>query len=212
MNKKLGSAFFAILTIIFFFIGKEDSNSKQDNNNSFRNTYRNIQQNMESDNVTLKYNQRTNNNGGDYVLVTLKEVNFEFNDAKLTEIAKNSLLSLSPFVNEEYIITIIGHTDKVGTAQYNQLLSDQRANNVKYYLSKMNKVGNMIEAYGVGENFPIVNIEEENLENRRVEIKISKKEVQEKEEEEEKESDWLQNLANIAAIISAITAIAILFI
>ena len=75
---------------------------------------------------------------------------------------------------------IEGHTDNVGTAEYNQKLSDARANSVRQYL--INNFGikaSRLTAVGYGLTKPIAsnNTEEGRQENRRVQavIKAMKK-------------------------------------
>jgi outer membrane protein OmpA-like peptidoglycan-associated protein len=71
-------------------------------------------------------------------------------------------------------ITVIGHTDNVGTAQYNQSLSERRARAVEQYLQGQGVVDQRIESSGKGENMPRAsnNTESGRQLNRRVEIVI----------------------------------------
>ncbi|MEL7120074.1 MAG: OmpA family protein [Bacteroidota bacterium] len=71
-------------------------------------------------------------------------------------------------------ILIQGHTDAVGSAQYNQKLSQDRANAVKAYLIKNGVPANLVEAKGFGESNPVADneTEEGKAQNRRVEIKF----------------------------------------
>jgi OOP family OmpA-OmpF porin len=52
-------------------------------------------------------------------------------------------------------ITVTGHTDRIGSAAYNQKLSQRRANAVKDYLVGKNLQGERIEAQGMGETQPV---------------------------------------------------------
>ena len=52
-------------------------------------------------------------------------------------------------------ITISGHTDSVGTARYNQMLSVKRAQSVKEYVVKMGGIApERVEAKGYGSSRP----------------------------------------------------------
>lgn len=53
------------------------------------------------------------------------------------------------------VITITGHTDRIGTAQYNQKLSERRALAVKDYLVGKNIQASSMEARGQGETSPV---------------------------------------------------------
>jgi len=51
-------------------------------------------------------------------------------------------------------VIVIGHTDRLGSAAYNQKLSDQRAQTVRDYLVGQSVGTNVIEARGLGETQP----------------------------------------------------------
>ena len=69
-------------------------------------------------------------------------------------------------------IEVVGHTDDVGDDNYNQELSQQRANVVHDYLVERGVSPHKIVAMGAGEGLPIASnsTEEGRAENRRVEI------------------------------------------
>lgn len=76
----------------------------------------------------------------------------------------------------ENVVTIEGHTDTDGTEQYNQKLSQQRAEKIQEYLSSKNLNIAQLKSVGYGEDKPLFapdDTEEKKAENRRVEIKIS---------------------------------------
>jgi OOP family OmpA-OmpF porin len=56
------------------------------------------------------------------------------------------------------IIAVAGHTDRIGSAAYNQKLSEQRANAVKSYLESKDIPANRISAEGKGETQPATNL------------------------------------------------------
>lgn len=72
-------------------------------------------------------------------------------------------------------ITVIGHTDDIGTDLYNDVLSKKRAQSVSEYISSLNVVtGSKIQFYGKGSKYPIDNNSSDygRSRNRRVEIII----------------------------------------
>lgn len=76
---------------------------------------------------------------------------------------------------DETSITVSGHTDNVGRADYNQNLSQQRASSVAGYLVNKGVAGNRVSAIGYGMNQPIASNANESgrSQNRRVEIVIN---------------------------------------
>jgi OOP family OmpA-OmpF porin len=72
-------------------------------------------------------------------------------------------------------ITVVGHTDSSGSDEYNQALSERRANSVKDYLVSKGVDGNKIHASGMGEKQPTTSnaTKEGRAQNRRVEITVS---------------------------------------
>ena len=76
-------------------------------------------------------------------------------------------------INLETLIAT-GHTDSIGTEQYNMGLSQRRANTVKNYLISKGIPADRIYAEGKGESSPIASnkTREGRAQNRRVEIEI----------------------------------------
>ena len=72
------------------------------------------------------------------------------------------------------IIMIGGHTDSVGSKEYNQALSEKRAISVKKYLVSKGLKAEKIESHGYGETQPIAdNMERKGrAKNRRIEITV----------------------------------------
>jgi len=58
--------------------------------------------------------------------------------------------------NGRGFMTIVGHTDRIGSADYNQRLSEQRAHTVAQYLVQRGVPAQAIRAIGIGESEPIV--------------------------------------------------------
>jgi OOP family OmpA-OmpF porin len=52
-------------------------------------------------------------------------------------------------------VHVNGHTDRMGSAQYNQKLSERRAGVVKNYLVSKGMDGSKIEVFGYGKTYPI---------------------------------------------------------
>ena len=82
---------------------------------------------------------------------------FSFDKAELKPEGKVMLDDLARQLNgTNYdVIHAIGHTDRFGSSQYNQKLSERRANGVKDYLMGKNIAANRIEASGRGESQPV---------------------------------------------------------
>ncbi|MCC2595241.1 OmpA family protein [Pusillimonas sp. MFBS29] len=76
-------------------------------------------------------------------------------------------------INLETLIAT-GHTDSIGTEQYNQGLSQRRANSVKSYLVSKGVPADRIYVEGKGETSPVASnsTREGRAQNRRVEIEI----------------------------------------
>ena len=76
-------------------------------------------------------------------------------------------------VNLEVIIAV-GHTDWIGTAEYNQKLSERRANAVKAYLVSKGIEKNRVYTEGKGKKQPVADnrTAEGRAKNRRVEIEV----------------------------------------
>jgi len=71
-------------------------------------------------------------------------------------------------------LMIVGHTDNVGRDDYNQGLSERRANSARRYLESRNVDPNRIDTRGVGEMEPVASnaTDSGRARNRRVEIAI----------------------------------------
>jgi outer membrane protein OmpA-like peptidoglycan-associated protein len=72
-------------------------------------------------------------------------------------------------------IAVGGYTDNVGTDQFNQGLSEQRASSVRDYLVQQGVPGNSITANGFGNTLPVASNDNSagRQENRRVELVVS---------------------------------------
>lgn len=84
---------------------------------------------------------------------------FAFNSAVLSEQGKQSLLEVFNSLPESAVInsmTIVGYTDALGTDEYNQKLSETRANAVKDFISGIGVKDDIIDARGMGEKDAVV--------------------------------------------------------
>lgn len=103
--------------------------------------------------------------------------NFEFNSSKVNEKGKEEI----KYISKELIglnnvsLELIGHTDSIGSEEYNRNLSLERAEEVKKEFEK-NIVSKDIDikTYGLGESQPLFDnkTSENRAKNRRVEINI----------------------------------------
>jgi len=83
---------------------------------------------------------------------------FAFNKSTLSNEAKSRLDRevlgrLDEFATIQFI-NVYGHTDRIGSAQYNQKLSERRAEAVKAYLVSKGVRTSQIETYGYGKTSP----------------------------------------------------------
>ncbi|MBI1933584.1 MAG: OmpA family protein [Ignavibacteriales bacterium] len=108
----------------------------------------------------------------------LENVKFKFDKDELTEESKailnNVAVTLNKFPDEK--IEILGHTDSIGTDEYNLDLSERRANSVKNYLITRDVNGDRLYTGGCGERKPVADNGTEigRAINRRIEFSIYK--------------------------------------
>ncbi|GAB4562287.1 MAG: OmpA family protein [Rhizobacter sp.] len=111
------------------------------------------------------------------MLVTLGDVLFESGRAEVKPGAQNSLSKLATFLKQYPTrhILIEGHTDNVGSASYNEGLSQRRAGAVQSSLMGMGVPANRVTTAGYGKDYPIAdNTTDTNRAlNRRVEVYIA---------------------------------------
>lgn len=115
---------------------------------------------------------------GEGIKLTLGEnaVRFATNKATLTSTAKANLDKLVPVFKdyEDTNIVIYGYTDSTGRVEYNQTLSEKRANSVRSYLASKGLNNSRFETKGLGVKDPIATNDtaEGRSKNRRVEFAI----------------------------------------
>jgi outer membrane protein OmpA-like peptidoglycan-associated protein len=100
---------------------------------------------------------------------------FEFNSSELQPRAAAQLRQLRSALTSESLIKyrfmVAGHTDGKGTPQYNQQLSERRAEAVKRYLVDSGVEASRLEAVGFGAHHLALPDRPEDAANRRVEIR-----------------------------------------
>ncbi len=106
------------------------------------------------------------------------QVQFDFDSDKIQKRSYADLLEVAKAMNSDKNrgkkYEVGGHTDNVGKDEYNQKLSERRANSVKEYLVKYGKVdGSRLSVVGYGPKQPIVGNDTpaNRAINRRVEFK-----------------------------------------
>ncbi|MFP4137986.1 MAG: OmpA family protein [Halomonas sp.] len=107
--------------------------------------------------------------------VTLQsDVTFAFDSAELRSGAESELNEVADTLNDnpEVRVTIAGHTDSVGSNEYNLGLSEERAASVASYLESQGVAEDRMRTVGYGEERPVATNEtdEGRAQNRRVEI------------------------------------------
>lgn len=102
------------------------------------------------------------------------EVSFDFNKAEIKPAFRSSLDKLAAVINkyDRTVVHVIGHTDSVGSDEYNQTLSLRRAQAVADYLISRDVPAGRVRTEGRGEREPrATNATEAGRQlNRRVEI------------------------------------------
>lgn len=113
------------------------------------------------------------------LIVNLSDVLFDFNKATLTPGAREKLAKLAGILMAypgSYRIEIEGHTDSIGSDEYNMKLSQDRADGVRYYLLQSGvHTDRVVAARGFGETRPVATNDTAagRQMNRRVELVIT---------------------------------------
>lgn len=104
----------------------------------------------------------------------LDHVNFNFDRFDLQPKAKQSLKDVFDYLkkNPNLKVSISGHTDDLGSDEYNDVLSRERANTVAKYLMELGLEKNRITSKGYGDNVPLdsAQTDQARRKNRRVEF------------------------------------------
>jgi outer membrane protein OmpA-like peptidoglycan-associated protein len=120
----------------------------------------------------------------DGLIMSLPEsaLRFDFDSATIRPEGRELLSRIAGVLlaSRSFGLTVYGHTDYIGTAQYNLGLSEQRAQAVKDYMAAAGIDPNIIMVKGFGKSSPIVAGKDEasRAKNRRVEIALSDTKIQ----------------------------------
>ena len=111
------------------------------------------------------------------MVITLGDILFSTDKAQLKPDGIRNVQKLGDFLARypQNKVSVEGHTDSVGSNNYNQGLSDRRAYSVRSALTEMGISNDRVATRGYGEEFPVAsnnNAEGRQL-NRRVEIVLS---------------------------------------
>ncbi|MDY6799115.1 MAG: OmpA family protein [Pseudomonadota bacterium] len=110
------------------------------------------------------------------VVLTLGDVLFATGSSDLQKDANNSLNKLVSFLNQypDRQVLIEGHTDDVGSVEFNRGLSERRAESVRGYLRQQGIASRRLATAGLGMERPVANngTAAGRQQNRRVEIII----------------------------------------
>lgn len=116
-------------------------------------------------------------NTGDRLIVTMpQDILFATDSATLSGGLQADLRTLAASLGRYPAsrVDVVGHTDNVGDAGYNQSLSERRARAVASVLISSGVPSSRVNAYGRGETTPVANnlTDQGRRQNRRVEIVI----------------------------------------
>jgi outer membrane protein OmpA-like peptidoglycan-associated protein len=111
------------------------------------------------------------------IKITMKSgVLFDFNSSKVNPTVNDNLMKFAETLKQypDTEILVAGHTDNVGTEQYNMSLSQQRANAVANVLKANSVTKSRLTILGYGEKNPVADntAESGREQNRRVEFAI----------------------------------------
>jgi outer membrane protein OmpA-like peptidoglycan-associated protein len=111
------------------------------------------------------------------LIVNMADVLFDTGKSTLRPAAREKLAKVSGIVlaYPGLKLQVEGHTDSVGSAEYNQKLSEARANSVRDYLTRQGLPPEAITAEGFGEMQPVASnaTAAGRQQNRRVEMVVS---------------------------------------
>jgi len=113
------------------------------------------------------------------IVLDERSVHFGFNKSEVGPEFNDLLSNLKAFIEEnDYVVTIVGHTDSIGSNKYNFGLSERRAESTKKRLIELGLSPERIAGIeGRGEEEPIATNEtkEGRSQNRRVEFILKEK-------------------------------------
>lgn len=106
-------------------------------------------------NKDIKFDARGSDSGE---INGLKTVHFDYDDAKITGEAKETLDGNAKWIKENKgtNVQIEGHCDDRGSVEYNLSLGERRAKSIKSYLVKVGVDSNRLSVISYGKEKPIV--------------------------------------------------------
>lgn len=111
------------------------------------------------------------------LIISLSDVLFDTASSNLKPGAREKLARVSGILvsHEGLKLEVEGHTDSVGSDQYNQELSERRAESVRAYLVDQRIASASVGAAGLGEGHPVATNDTAagRQQNRRVELVVS---------------------------------------
>ena len=111
------------------------------------------------------------------LIVNMSDVLFDFNKYTLKPEAREKLAKVSGILlaYPDLKLQVEGHTDSIGSDEYNQKLSEERADGVRDYLVSQSVVDANVTARGLGKSDPIADnsTNQGRAKNRRVELVVS---------------------------------------
>ena len=111
------------------------------------------------------------------LIVNISDVLFDFNKYTLKPGAREKMAKVSGILlaYPGLKIRVEGHTDSIGSEEYNQRLSEQRADSVRDYLVAQGVSNGSVTAAGFGKTRPVDSNDtnEGRQQNRRVELVVS---------------------------------------
>ncbi len=115
-------------------------------------------------------------------IISMSDILFQINKADLTANLKTSLAKIAGIllVFKTSSIIVEGHTDNQGGEEYNQILSEKRAENVMSFLAEQGVSATRLKAVGYGFSKPIADnsTKEGRQKNRRVDLIVQEKNKQ----------------------------------
>ncbi|MBM3779556.1 MAG: OmpA family protein, partial [Acidimicrobiia bacterium] len=111
------------------------------------------------------------------LIVNMSDVLFDFDKATLKPGAREKLAKIAGIImaHPDLQIEIEGHADSTGSDDYNQGLSERRAESVRRFLVDEGVDGAHVQAHGFGESRPVASNDTDagRQQNRRVDLVIS---------------------------------------
>jgi outer membrane protein OmpA-like peptidoglycan-associated protein len=109
-------------------------------------------------------------------IVSLADILFDFDKATLRRDVEFNLVKIATILNQfgEMKILIEGHTDAIGSEEYNLILSKKRAQAVLDFMVSQGVAADRLSSEGYGESRPVADneTEEGRQKNRRVDLVI----------------------------------------